>query len=83
GVSSGLMWLIIIALVNTAISAYYYLRVVKVMWFGEPASAEGVYSSTALRISLLIACFGVLLLGIFPGILMNVTEAANKLFALK
>lgn len=83
GVGSGLMWLVIVALVNTAISAYYYLRVVKVMWFGEPASTEGVHSSAALRISLLIACFGVLLLGIFPGIIMNVTEAAKALFVLK
>ncbi len=83
GASAGLMWLIIIALVNTAISAYYYLRVAKVMWFGEPASTEGVYSSAALRIALVIACFGVLLLGLFPGIIMNVTEAAKTLFALK
>jgi len=83
GATSGLMWLVIIALVNTAISAYYYLRVVKVMWFGEPASAEGVYSSPALRAALIIACFGVLLFGIFPGILMNVTEAAKTLFVLK
>lgn len=83
GATSGLMWLIIVAAANTAVSVYYYLRVAKVMWFGEPASNEGVYSSAALRTALIIACVGVLLLGVFPGILMNATEAANKLFVLK
>jgi NADH-quinone oxidoreductase subunit N len=83
GAISGLMWLIIIALVNTAISAYYYLRVAKIMWFGEPASNEGVPSSLALQISLSISCVGVLLLGIIPGVVMKVTAAAAKLFVLK
>ena len=79
GVQHGLLWLVIIAVINSVISAYYYLRVVKVMWFGEPASEEKVPSSGALRVALSLSCLGVLLLGIIPGYVMKLAEAAAKM----
>jgi len=81
-VQSGLLWLVIIAVINSVISAYYYLRVVKVMWFGEPSSEEKVPSSVALRAVVLFSCLGVLLLGIIPNYVMNVAEAAARIFTL-
>ena len=75
-VPQGLLWLVIIAVINSVISAYYYLRVVKVMWFNEPASAEKVPSSFALRLALGIASLGILLFGIFPGWLMEISRQA-------
>jgi NADH-quinone oxidoreductase subunit N len=80
GVTNGLLWLIIIAVINSVISAFYYMRVVKVMWFGEPASEEKVTSSGALRVALIISCAGVLLLGIIPGFVMNLAQTAAKMF---
>ena len=80
GVQHGLLWLVIIAVINSVISAYYYLRVVKVMWFGEPATEEKVPSSGALRIALFLSCLGVLLLGILPGYVMSLAEAAARMF---
>ena len=79
-VQHGLLWLVVIAVINSVISAYYYLRVVKVMWLGEPASEEKVPSSGALRLALSISCLGVLLLGIIPGFIMKLTELAAKMF---
>ncbi|MFC2004956.1 NADH-quinone oxidoreductase subunit N [Chloroflexota bacterium] len=79
-VKSGLFWLVIIAVLNSVISAYYYLRVVKVMWFGKPASEEKVPSSGALRLALSISCLGVLLLGIIPGYIMGLAESAARMF---
>jgi NADH-quinone oxidoreductase subunit N len=79
-VQGGLLWLVIIAVLNSVISAYYYLRVVKVMWFGEPASEEKVPSSIALRVALAISCLGVLLLGIMPAYIINLAELAARLF---
>ena len=79
-VQHGLLWLIIIAVINSVISAYYYLRVVKVMWFGQPASEEKVPSSGAIRLALSLSCLGVLLLGIVPGLMMKVTEMAAGMF---
>jgi len=79
-VHHGLLWLVIIAVINSVISAYYYLRVVKVMWLGEPASEEKVHSSAALRVSLSLSCLGVLLLGVIPGYIMKLAEIATRMF---
>jgi len=79
-VQHGLLWLVVIAVINSVISAYYYLRVVKVMWLGEPVSEEKVPSSGALRLALSVSCLGVLLLGVIPGFVMKLAEAAAKMF---
>jgi NADH-quinone oxidoreductase subunit N len=79
-VQHGLLWLVVIAVINSVISAYYYLRVAKVMWLGEPASEEKVPSSGALRLALSLSCLGVLLLGIIPGYIMKLAELAAKMF---
>ncbi len=78
-VQNDLLWLVVIAVLNSVISAYYYLRVVKVMWFGKAASDEKVPSSGAPRLALVLCCLGVLLLGIIPGMLMKLAEIASKL----
>ncbi len=79
-VQHGLLWLVVIAVINSVISAYYYLRVVKVMWLGEPVSEEKVSSSGALRLALSVSCLGVLLLGVIPGFVMKLAEAAAQMF---
>jgi len=75
-VQQGLLWLVIIAVINSVISAYYYLRVVKVMWLGKPSSEEKVPSSGALRLALSVSCLGVLVLGIIPGFVMELAKLA-------
>jgi NADH-quinone oxidoreductase subunit N len=77
---NGLLWLVIIAVLNSVVSAFYYLRVVKVMWLGEPASVEKVPSSGALRLALTVTCLGVLFVGILPGFAMKAAELAAKMF---
>ena len=78
-VQRDLLWLVIVAVINSVISAYYYLRVVKVMWFNEPASQEKVASSGVLRLALGVACLGVLLVGVMPSSIMKLAETAAKL----
>ncbi len=78
-VHHGLVWLVIIAVINTAISAYYYFRVVRVMWFGAPVSEERVPSSLALRAALFLACLGVLVLFFLPSPLLDVAQTAASL----
>jgi NADH-quinone oxidoreductase subunit N len=79
-VLNDLLWLVVIAALNSVISAYYYLRVVKVMWFNEAASAEKVKASGAPRFALFLCCLGVLALGIIPGLVMRLAETASSLF---
>jgi len=80
-VNQGLLWLVIVAVINSVISAYYYMRVVKVMWLGEPVSEEQVPSSGALRVALFLSCLGVLVLGIAPGCAMKLAQLAASMFA--
>jgi NADH-quinone oxidoreductase subunit N len=78
-VQHGLLWLVIVAVINSCVSAFYYLRVVKVMWLGVPASKEKVPSSWALRTALLLCCLFVLLLGVIPGGFVGIAEAAARI----
>ncbi|MBM3148418.1 MAG: NADH-quinone oxidoreductase subunit N [Chloroflexi bacterium] len=78
-VDHGLLWLVIIAVINSCISAYYYFRVVKVMWLGEPASDEKVPSTWALRTALAICCLAVLVMGVVPAAFVRIAEAAVKI----
>ncbi len=78
-VDNGLLWLVIIAVIASVISAYYYLRVVKVMWLDKPASEEKVPSSAATRLALAISCLGILVLGIAPTLMIKLTETATSM----
>lgn len=79
GVQQDLLWLIIIGVVNSVISAFYYLRIVKAMYFGTPATEDKVSSSPALSTALVLCSLGVLVLGIAPSLVMRVAEGAGFL----
>ncbi len=78
-VGAGHIWLVIIGAVNTAISAFYYLRVVVTMYMREPEEELefSPYTST-LVIGLIIAVIGVFLIGILPSLML--TPAQNSVF---
>jgi NADH-quinone oxidoreductase subunit N len=79
---SKVIWLVVIAAINSIIGAYYYLRVMIVMYFREPSKD---YTPTAVApavsLALLIAAAGTLYLGIFPArVLLLARAAAESLF---
>ena len=78
-VGAGHIWLVIIGAINTAISAFYYLRVVVTMYMREPEEELEIspYAST-LVVGLVIAAIGVLLIGILPSLML--TPAQNSVF---
>jgi len=80
GVDANLIWLVIVGVLNAVIAAYYYLRIVKLMYLGEPVSEERVTSTRSLNVALAIACIGVLVLGIYPWVVLRVAETATRLF---
>jgi NADH-quinone oxidoreductase subunit N len=68
GVEAGYIWLVLIAVINSAISLYYYMRVVMVMYMRElPPQGMALRESPALYLGLFLAAAATLLLGIFPG----------------
>jgi NADH-quinone oxidoreductase subunit N len=80
-VNAGLVWLAIVGLVFAAISAFYYLRIVMVMYMREPSSEQELHTRLILspQISVVLACAvaGVVLLGIFPGPLVSIADLST------
>ena len=70
---SNLVWLTIIGLLNSAVAAYYYLRIIVVMYMREPgAASENVGPvGPGLRVAMIGSAIGTLVLGIFPGLVLD------------
>jgi NADH-quinone oxidoreductase subunit N len=79
-IQSGWTWLAIVGVVNTAISLYYYLRIVIVMSMSEPADEVEVVSSTPLTMTLVVAALMTLLAGIWATPFLDWVRSATLLF---
>lgn len=69
-----LVWVAVVALLFAIIGAYYYLRVVKVMYFEVPRKSEVIHYGVDSHVALSINCLAVLILGIFPGWLFHLCQ---------
>ena len=76
---SGLLWLVIIAVINTVISAYSYLSIIRVMWSADSTGEPPVKLPKTAGMVSLLAGAAVIILGIAPSILLKLAE---KLIAL-
>jgi NADH-quinone oxidoreductase subunit N len=76
------IWLAVIAVVLSLVGAFYYLRVVKVMYFDEPRETAPIISTGDVRVLLSLNGAAVLLFGLMPGWLMMICANA-VLLALK
>jgi NADH-quinone oxidoreductase subunit N len=65
-VEAKLFVLAVAAVLNSVIALYYYVRVIRVMYFLDPVSSQSISSSFALRLALLIALVGSILFGVWP-----------------
>jgi NADH-quinone oxidoreductase subunit N len=68
-----LIWLTVLGLLNTAVAAYYYLRIIVVMYFFEPDKAsEGMTApAPGLNVAIWVSAVATLVLGIFPSALLE------------
>jgi NADH-quinone oxidoreductase subunit N len=81
-VAAGYSWLAIVAVVFSLIGAYYYLRVIKLMYFDAPdAACEAITAGDDVRLVFSVNGLSILLLGLLPGTLMSVCLAAMLAYA--
>jgi len=73
---SGQVWLAVFAVMLSLIGAFYYLRVVKLMYFDEPVDFAPIVVNRDMRVALSINGAAVLLLGLVPGPLMDACASA-------
>ena len=73
-----LVWLVVIGLLNSAVAAYYYLRILVVMYMREPGeSVESLPPAGALlQIAVYGSAAGTLILGIFPSLVLDFANRA-------
>lgn len=78
---SHLVWLTVLGLLNSAVAAYYYLRILVVMYMREPGEATANIEplGPGLRAALFIPAVGTLALGIFPGWILDFAGKASVL----
>jgi NADH-quinone oxidoreductase subunit N len=77
-VKAGQIWLAVVAVIFSLIGAFYYLRVVKLMYFDEPRDTAPIESGLDVRLLLSANGIAVLVLGVLPGGLMALCLAAMQ-----
>ena len=80
-VESGLIWLAIIGVLTSVVSAFYYLRIVKVMYFDEPLDTLDPVASLTLRVVMGAGAAAILLFFLVPGWLVGTAEVAATALA--
>jgi NADH-quinone oxidoreductase subunit N len=70
-VNANLTWLAVLAVITSLFGAFYYLRIVKLMYFDDPVDPSPISAYGGKRALLAINGLAVLLLGIMPGPLMT------------
>lgn len=81
GIHADLGWLVAIGVLNTMISAFYYLGVVRSMFLGEPEESAPIRTAAPASIALAVATIGVVVFGVFPDPLISAARDAAAIFA--
>jgi NADH-quinone oxidoreductase subunit N len=67
------VWLTVLGLINSAIAAYYYLKIIVAIYMREPdvPTMQLEAPPVSLRLAMWLSALGVLALGIFPSTLLE------------
>jgi NADH-quinone oxidoreductase subunit N len=77
-VESGYYTLAVVGVLNSAISLYYYVRVVVFMYLKKETTGSEPVATPALKLTLAAAIVGTLVLGVYPRLLFEVAEASAR-----
>ena len=77
-IDSGYYWLAVIGVLNSAISLYYYVRLVVFMYLKKETIGSEPTSTPALTFTLAVAVVATLVLGVYPRLLFEVAEASAR-----
>jgi NADH-quinone oxidoreductase subunit N len=78
-VDIGMVWLAVVAVIASLIGAYYYVRIVKLMYFDDPVDTAPIAARLDTRVLLSINGLALLLVGVFPQQLMGMCVVALTL----
>ncbi|MGB9715085.1 MAG: NADH-quinone oxidoreductase subunit N [Thermodesulfovibrionales bacterium] len=75
-INAGYTWLVLVAVVFSVISAYFYLRIVMYMYMREPKIEVATSKSGTLGVALGVTAIMVLAIGVYPKCLVDLAKAA-------
>ena len=71
-VAAGYVWLAALAVLFSIVGAYYYLRIVKLMYFDDSTDPQALVASQDMKLVLSVNGLAIFLLGVLPGTLMSI-----------
>ena len=74
-VDAGMIWLAVAAVLFSVVGLFYYLRVVRLMYFDSPRDAAPVAAFADMKVVVSANALAILVLGVFPGALLDLCEA--------
>ena len=77
-IESGYIWLAVVAVGNSAISLYYYIRVIVYMWIKEEIAGPPIKVSPAMVAALVITLVGTIVFGLYPRPLFELAAASTQ-----
>jgi NADH-quinone oxidoreductase subunit N len=77
-IEAGYVWLAVIGVLNSALSLYYYVRVIVFMWMKQEVSASELVPAPALGVALAVALGATIVLGIYPAPLFEFAETSAR-----
>lgn len=75
-VQADLVWLAVVAVIFSIIGAFYYLRIIKLMYFDKSEDKTPITSTPDMKLILSLNSLAILFLGLFPAQLMAICVAA-------
>jgi NADH-quinone oxidoreductase subunit N len=79
-IQQGWIWLVVVAVLTSVISLYYYVGVVRQMYFQTSVAEKPVTMSPPLKLALIICVIGVLIFGVYPNIFIDFASQAALVF---
>ncbi len=73
---AGYIWLVVIAVVLSLIGAFYYLRIIKFMYFDTPEQTQPILFRSDVKVLVSVNGLAIVLLGMFPQMLMGLSLSA-------
>lgn len=82
GWQAGARWLVVVAVVTTVISLFYYLRLLKAMFIEPPLNPNPLQAPPAITAAVAVATLGLIVLGLFPNLILGVLSQVRAVAGL-
>jgi NADH-quinone oxidoreductase subunit N len=79
-IQQGWIWLVVVAVLTSVVSLYYYVGVVRQMYFQTSGVEKAIAMSAPLKLALIICVIGVLIFGVYPNIFIDFASQAALVF---